>query len=352
MPVTEKEILEKLNTIPQPDGRNNLVGGGAVRQLDVDGSSVRLQLAVTVAEPKMAEALRSEVERQLLGMSGVESADVQVTTMLPTLQSQPQPEPSGWADRIPGVKRVIAVASGKGGVGKSTVAANLALALASEGRSVGLLDADIYGPSQQLMMGADESPVGDEEGRIIPVEAPGGVKVMSFGYIVDADQPVIWRGPMLQKALEQFFGDVVWGDLDYMVVDLPPGTGDVALTLCQNVPLAGVVIVTTPQDIALVDARKGLHMFQKLEVPVLGIVENMSSYKCPQCGHVEHVFGEGGGKRTAEALQIPLLGTIPLDPSIVAGGDAGTPVVLERPDSLPARAFFELAEAVAKAVGR
>jgi ATP-binding protein involved in chromosome partitioning len=174
---------------------------------------------------------------------------------------------------------------------------------------------------------------------------------MSFGYIVDSDQPVIWRGPMLQKALEQFFGDVVWGDLDYMVVDLPPGTGDVALTLCQNVPLAGVVIVTTPQDIALVDARKGLHMFEKLEVPVLGIIENMSSYECPKCGHVEHVFGEGGGKRTAEALQIPLLGAIPLDPSIVAGGDAGNPVVLDRPDSPSARAFFELAEAVAKAVG-
>jgi ATP-binding protein involved in chromosome partitioning len=273
--------------------------------------------------------------------------------MLPTLQqhAQPQPQPSGWGDRIPGVQKVIAVASGKGGVGKSTVAANLALALARGSRPVGLLDADIYGPSQQLMMGASETPVGDEEGRIVPVEAAGGVKVMSFGYIVDADQPVIWRGPMLQKALEQFFGDVVWGELDFMIVDLPPGTGDVALSLCQNVPIAGAVIVTTPQDIALVDARKGLHMFEKLEVPVLGIVENMSSYTCPKCGHVEHVFGEGGGRRTADRLQVPLLGAIPLDPSIVTGGDTGTPVVLERPESPAGRAFLELAEAVANAVG-
>ena len=249
---------------------------------------------------------------------------------------------------IPGVKRVIAIASGKGGVGKSTVAANLALALAQQERAVGLLDADIYGPSQQLMMGTEEGPSGDSEGRIIPVTAPGGVKMMSFGFIVDPDQPVIWRGPMLQKALEQFFGDVLWGELDDLVVDLPPGTGDVALTLCQNVPLAGAVIVTTPQDVALIDARKGLNMFHKLSVNVLGIIENMSHFECPSCGHVEHVFGSGGGQRTAEALRVPFLGSVPLDPAIVAGGDSGRPVVLERPDSAAARAFTELAEQLLK----
>jgi ATP-binding protein involved in chromosome partitioning len=355
MALNQRDILEKLNTIPQPDGTNSLVGGGAVRELDVDGSSVRLTLAVTVDRPQLAENLRAEVERQLTALPDVEHAEVRVTAMLPTLGGQPQPAPApaptGWADRIPGVKHVIAVASGKGGVGKSTVAANLAMAIARRGSTVGLLDADIYGPSQQLMMGADEVPIGDEHGRIQPVEAPGGVKVMSFGYIVDADQPVIWRGPMLQKALEQFFGDVVWGELDFLVVDLPPGTGDVALTLCQNVPLAGAIIVTTPQDIALIDARKGLHMFEKLEVKVLGIVENMASYECPQCGHIEHVFGEGGGRRTADTLGIPFLGSIPLDPSIVAGGDAGKPVVLERPDSPSGRAFVELSEAVTKAAG-
>ena len=181
------------------------------------------------------------------------------------------------------------------------------------------------------MMGAKEPPTGDEQGRIHPVTVPGGVKVMSFGFIVDPDQPVIWRGPMLQKALEQFFGDVLWGDLDDLVVDLPPGTGDVALTLCQQVPMAGVIIVTTPQDVALIDARKGLHMFRKLGVPVLGIVENMSFYECTECGHIEHIFGAGGGERTAEALEIPFLGSIPIDPAIVTGGDAGSPVVLDSP---------------------
>jgi ATP-binding protein involved in chromosome partitioning len=282
-------------------------------------------------------------------MSGVDSAEVRVQTMLATVsgpgpQAQAAPQPQGWGHLIPDVKRVVAVASGKGGVGKSTVAANLALAIAHTGRSAGLLDADIYGPSQQLMMGAEEGPSGDSSGKIHPVQAAGGVKVMSFGYIVEADQPVIWRGPMLQKALEQFVGDVLWGELDYLVVDLPPGTGDVALTLCQNVPLAGAVIVTTAQDVALIDARKSLHMFRKLEVPVLGIVENMSFYTCPDCGHVEHIFGSGGGRRTADALGVPFLGEIPIDPAVAAGGDAGEPVVLARPSSPVALAFTEIAK--------
>jgi ATP-binding protein involved in chromosome partitioning len=230
MAVTEREILEKLGTIPVPSGRQSLIESGAIRQLKVDGSAVRLVLAIQAPRPGTAEALRTEVARQIGSIPGVEEADVQIQTLLPTVDGGPQPGPSTWADRIPGVKRVIAVASGKGGVGKSTVAANLALALAAQDRTVGLLDADIYGPSQQLMMGAEEPPASDEQGRIIPVTVPGGVKVMSFGFIVDPDQPVIWRGPMLQKALEQFFGDVVWGELDDLVVDLPPGTGDVALT--------------------------------------------------------------------------------------------------------------------------
>jgi ATP-binding protein involved in chromosome partitioning len=201
------------------------------------------------------------------------------------------------------------------------------------------------------MMGTTEDPTGDPESdKIEPVTAPGGVKVMSFGFLVDPDQPVIWRGPMLQKALEQFVGDVAWGDLDFLVVDLPPGTGDVALTLCQNVPMAGTVIVSTPQDVALIDARKGLHMFRKLEVPVLGIVENMSGFECPECGHLEHVFGSGGGQRTADDLGIPLLGSIPLDPAIVAGGDSGRPVVMDRPDSPAAKAFVELAKSLAATI--
>ena len=225
------------------------------------------------------------------------------------------------------------------------------MALASLGHSVGLLDADIYGPSQQMMMGTTNEPSGDPEGKILPAIAESGVKVMSFGFLVDADQPVIWRGPMLQKALEQFVGDVEWGVLDFLIVDLPPGTGDVALTLCQNVPMAGAVIVTTPQDVALIDARKGLHMFRKLEIAVLGIVENMASYACPECGHLEHIFGSGGGQKTAEELDVPFLGSIPLDPAVVAGGDSGKPVVSARPDSPTAQAFVDLAKGLAEQIG-
>ena len=351
MTLTNQSVLETLHEIHAPGSTQSLVEVGSIRDLEIEGSTVRLALAVQVVQPSDVEELRGRVTTALQAMDEVGEVELQIQPMMPMASAppQPEPEPTTWADKIPGIKRVVAVASGKGGVGKSTVSANLAHALAQDGFSVGLLDADIYGPSQQIMMGAIGEPMGDEDGKIFPVEAPGGVKVMSFGYFVDADQPVIWRGPMLQKALEQFFGDVHWGELDYLVVDLPPGTGDVALTLCQNVPLAGTVIVTTPQDVALIDARKGLHMFTKLETRVLGIVENMSGYECPECGHMEHVFGTGGGARTAEELGLPLLGPVPLDPAIVIGGDNGTPVVLERPDSPSARAFVEIAEKVAGA---
>jgi len=347
MALTEQMILETLHEIQVPGSQTNLVESGAVRQIEVEGSSVSVVLAVEAPQPTTAGQVKAAVEAALATVDEVETATVTVHPLLTTVQpgptTAPEPPPT-WADKIPDVRNVIAVASGKGGVGKSTVSANLALAMAALGHSVGLLDADIYGPSQQIMMGTTEEPMGDPEGKIRPVDSPGGVKVMSFGFLVDPDQPVIWRGPMLQKALEQFVGDVLWGELDYLVVDLPPGTGDVALTLCQNVPMAGVVIVTTPQDVALVDARKSLHMFRKLEVPVLGIVENMSVYECPECGHIEHIFGDGGGLRTAEELGVPLLGSIPLDAAIVAGGDSGKPVVSERPDSPAGRAFTELAE--------
>jgi ATP-binding protein involved in chromosome partitioning len=354
MTLTQQTILEKLHEIPAPGGRMSLVEAGAVRGIEVEDGAVTVVLAVEATDPNIATEVRKTVEASISELDGVETAEVTVHPLLATVQPGPthaEEPPPTWADKIPGVKHVIAVASGKGGVGKSTVSANLSLALASQGHTVGLLDGDIYGPSQQLMMGTTDEPEGDAEGRIHPVTSPGGVKVMSFGFLVDPDQPVIWRGPMLQKALEQFVGDVNWGELDYLVIDLPPGTGDVALTLCQNVPMAGVVIVTTPQDVALIDARKSLHMFNKLEVPVLGIVENMSAFQCPECGHVEHVFGSGGGQRTAEELGVPLLGSIPLDPAIVVGGDTGKPVVIDRPDSPTGKAFVELAKAVAEKVG-
>jgi ATP-binding protein involved in chromosome partitioning len=350
MALTQQTVLEKLHEIQAPGAPHSLVEAGAVRGIQVDGGAIKVVLAVNAPQPSVVGEVRKAVETALGTLEGAQTVAVTVQPLLTTMDSrQPAPEPPpNWADKIPGVRHVVAVASGKGGVGKSTVSANLALALAAQGLRVGLLDGDIYGPSQQMMMGTTEDPTGDAEGRILPVEAPGGVKVMSFGFLVDPDQPVIWRGPMLQKALEQFVGDVIWGELDFLVVDLPPGTGDVALTLCQNVPMAGVVIVTTPQDVALIDARKSLHMFRKLEVPVLGIVENMSGYQCPECGHVEQVFGSGGGRRTADELRVPLLGSVPLDPAIVSGGDSGRPVVVERPDSPAGRAFAELARSVAE----
>jgi ATP-binding protein involved in chromosome partitioning len=350
MPLSNPMILEALHEIQAPGRPQSLVEAGAIRDLEIDGSTVRLELAVQVTQPSDVDQLRARVEGALQAMDEIGEVELKIQPMMPMATPPPaETEPPGWADKIPGVKRVIAVASGKGGVGKSTVASNLAHALADRGFSVGLLDADIYGPSQQLMMGTIGEPEGDEEGHIYPAEAPGGVKVMSFGYLVDTDQPVIWRGPLLQKALEQFFGDVIWGELDYLVVDLPPGTGDVSLTLCQNVPLAGTIIVTTPQDVALIDARKGLNMFTKLDTPVLGIVENMAGFTCPECGHTEPIFSSGGGARTAEALGLPLLGSVPIDPAVVVGGDTGKPVVVEQPDSTSAKAFAEIAEKIADA---
>ncbi len=354
MALTQQLILEKLHNIPAPNGAGSLVEAGAVRGIEIDGDSVKVTLAVEAPQPNVAGEVKKIVEELLATMDEVGSAEVTVHPLLATVQARPAAEPEPpptWEDKIPGIKHVIAVASGKGGVGKSTVSANLALALTSLGHSVGLLDADIYGPSQQMMMGTMIEPTGDPEGKIQPATADGGVKVMSFGFLVDPDQPVIWRGPMLQKALEQFVGDVAWGELDFLVVDLPPGTGDVALTLCQNVPMAGTVIVTTPQDVALIDARKGLHMFRKLEIPVLGIIENMASFACPECGHLEHIFGEGGGSRTAKELEVPFLGSIPLDPAVVVGGDEGKPVVTSRPDSPTAQAFIQLAKTLVEQIG-
>ncbi len=353
MPLTQDTVMTALGSIALPGTDRNLVEAGCVRQVEVDGATVRVLISVPTGNPADGEAVRADAVRVLEGIGEVEKAIVEARVL------PPPPEPGApqvgsqqapaWADRLTDVRHVIAVASGKGGVGKSTVSANLALGLARLGRGVGLLDADIYGPSQQMMFGGGQ-PMGDPSGKIVPIKAAGGVKVMSLGMIIDADQPVIWRGPMLMKALEQFVGDVLWGELDDLVVDLPPGTGDVALTLCQNVPLAGAVIVTTPQDVALIDARKALLMFRKLGVRVLGLVENMAHFTCPSCGHVEHIFGSGGGLRTAQELEIPFLGEIPIDPAIVAGGDAGCPILVERPDSPAAQAFQELAGQVAEAL--
>ena len=266
-------------------------------------------------------------------------------------QTQPSPRPAAHAVQpglhpIPRIRNVIAIGSGKGGVGKSTTAVNLALALHAEGARVGILDADVYGPSIPAMLGLSGKPESPDNKSIEPMRA-FGVEAMSIGFLVDADMPMIWRGPMATSALTQLFSDTRWGDLDYLLIDLPPGTGDIQLTLAQKIPVAGAVIVTTPQDIATLDAKKALKMFEKVEVPVLGIVENMAVHTCSNCGHVEHLFGQGGGERMAAQYGVPLLGSLPLDIAIREQGDAGQPVVVAAPDSAVAQAYRQVARAMA-----
>jgi ATP-binding protein involved in chromosome partitioning len=253
---------------------------------------------------------------------------------------------------LAGIKNIVAVASGKGGVGKSTVAVNLALAWAAQGARVGLLDADIYGPSQPLMLGLEGQRPGSPDGKQLTPLRAHGVTAMSIGFLVDAEQPMVWRGPMVTQALTQLLSETQWGELDYLVVDMPPGTGDIQLTLAQRVPVSGAVIVTTPQDIALADARKGLKMFEKVSVPVLGIVENMSLHVCSSCGHVEHIFGAGGGARMAEQFGVTLLGELPLDAKIREEADGGRPTVVAAPDTARAKAYFDTARRTAGALAR
>jgi ATP-binding protein involved in chromosome partitioning len=303
---------------------------------------------MTTASAEVAAQIRSECDAALRALPGVTAVTVAVETgQAPVNLAGAQ---AARPEMLPDTRFMVAVASGKGGVGKSTVAGNLAIALRQLGYTVGLLDCDIYGPSQQMMMGIDEKPFLNEEEKIVPIEKYG-VRVMSIGFLMDADTPVIWRGPMIYKAIEQFLGDVAWGTQDFLIVDLPPGTGDAQLTLTQKVALSGAVIVTTPQDVALIDARKGLAMFQKVNVPLIGIIENMSGFECPKCGHVEPIFKTGGGERTALELGVPFLGRIPLDPRIALSGDAGMPIVAAEPDSASTKAFLELGKAVVKAVG-
>ena len=346
MALTEAQVSEALKKVKFPGLSRDIVSFGFVKRVAISGGRVEVTIAMTTAKPDAAAAVERDARQVLEALPGVSEV---------VLECQAQPPAAAHAAMpvrtvLPGVRRKIAVASGKGGVGKSTVAANLALALRRGGASVGLLDADIYGPSQQLMMGCRERPLVNAEEKIVPVDAQG-VKVMSLGFLMDTDQPVIWRGPMVMKALQQFIEDVAWGELDYLVVDLPPGTGDAQLTMTQQVPLDGAVIVTTPQDVALIDARKGLAMFQRVNVRVLGIVENMSAFVCPHCGARSEIFKSGGGRRTAAELGVPFLGDIPIDPAVVVGGDAGTPIVASHPDSVAAQAFVALAAEVVSALG-
>jgi len=346
MELTETAVREALKQVKFPGLTRDIVSFGFVKSVRVEDGSVAVEVAMTTANAAAGAEVERSARAVLEALPGVRRVTLECKVQAPQAAAAAPPPAT-----LPGVRYKVAVASGKGGVGKSTVAANLALALRAGGASVGLLDADIYGPSQQMMMGCTEKPMVSAEEKILPVDGHG-VKVMSLGFLMDPDQPVIWRGPMVMKALQQFIEDVDWGTLDYLVVDLPPGTGDAQLTVTQQVPLDGAVIVTTPQDVALIDARKGLAMFQKVNVPVLGVIENMSAFVCPQCGATSEIFKHGGGRRTAEQLGVPFLGDVPIDPEIVVGGDAGTPIVAARPDSAAARAFMSVADAVRRQVSR
>ncbi len=343
MQVTAEAVREALRGVRFPGLGRDIVSFGFVKGIEVQGTTVRVRIEMTTANPEAAPAVERDARLVLAALPGIEAVEVECAASEPG-------QPQGVEDHprsLPGVRATVAVASGKGGVGKSTVAANLAVALAARGLKVGLLDADIYGPSQQLMMGASERPFVNEHERIVPPTCHG-VRLMSLGLIVDPDQPVIWRGPMVMKALQQLLDDVEWGELDVVVIDLPPGTGDAQLTVTQALPLSGAVVVTTPQDVALIDARKGLAMFQRLDVPVIGIIENMSVFVCPHCGHREAIFGQGGGERTAQTLGVPFLGGVPIDPQVVTTGDGGTPIVVAAADSAAAQAFAALATTVAE----
>jgi ATP-binding protein involved in chromosome partitioning len=344
VPVSEAEVREALRKVTFPGLSRDIVSFGFVRGIRVAGGEVAVEIVVSTANPAAGQEIERNARSVVEAIEGVERAAIDVRVEAPGTASAAAAAPQE-RELLPQVRYKVAVASGKGGVGKSTVAANLSLALKQLGLTVGLLDADIYGPSQQMMMGCSEQPQITEDEKVLPVDA-SGVKVMSLGFLMDPDTPVIWRGPMVMKAIEQFLVDVEWGELDCLVVDLPPGTGDAQLTLTQRVPLDGVVIVTTPQDVALIDARKGLAMFRKVNVPVLGIVENMSTFVCPSCGHVEQIFKIGGGRRTAEQLGVPFLGEIPIDPAIVVGGDSGRPIILEKPESQAALAFRGVGQAI------
>jgi ATP-binding protein involved in chromosome partitioning len=353
MSVTQEAVLEALRSVIHPGLARDIVTIGAVKELVVDGDEVRFHLELSGGNPAVAERLREVSRTTVEGLSGVRCVRVDVQAVSAPSSglgmagsAQPHPSAPEGPAPLPGIAHTIAVASGKGGVGKSTVAVNLAVALAKGGLRTALLDADIYGPSIPLMMGVNEQPEVDPNGpRIIPFERHG-IRFMSLGFLVDPREAVIWRGPMVMKALGHLLDEVAWGELDVMVVDLPPGTGDAQLTLAQKVLLSGAIIVTTPQDVALADAIKGVAMFRKVGVPVMGIVENMSYFACPHCGERTDIFGHGGGKAEAERMGVPFLGEVALDPAIRNSGDKGTPAAITDPDAPRAKTFSEIAARV------
>jgi ATP-binding protein involved in chromosome partitioning len=340
--LTEDDIKKALQAVKYPGYSRDIVSFGLVKQIATKNGAVSVSMQLTSSNPDAAQQIKAESERVLKALPGVSAVHVEVK-----LQPGAQAAQSPWSQqsKVPGIRRVVAVASGKGGVGKSTVSVNLACGLQHLGAAVGLLDCDIYGPSIPLMMGTREKPrVSDDETMLFPVVAHG-IKLMSMGFLLQDDQPVIWRGPMINKTIGQFLHGVLWDELDFLLVDLPPGTGDAQLSLCQTVPLDGGVIVTTPQEASLGVVRKGIAMFEKVNVPILGIVENMSYFTAPSGERVE-IFGHGGGRLEAERQGIPFLGEVPIFTEIREGGDHGLPVVVSGPDKPAGQAFIRVAEAV------
>lgn len=340
MPVTDTALLDALKSVVDPNTGKDFVSTKALRNLRIDGGDVAFDVELGYPAKSQVAGLRKSLIAAARGVAGVENVSVNVATKI-----IPHAVQRG-VQLLPNVKNIVAVASGKGGVGKSTTAVNLALALAAEGAAVGILDADIYGPSQPMMMGIEGRPESEDGKTMEPLENYG-VQVMSIGFLVDADNPMIWRGPMATQALEQLLRQTNWRELDYLIVDMPPGTGDIQLTLSQRVPLTGAVIVTTPQDIALLDAKKGIKMFEKVGVPILGIVENMAVHVCSNCGHVEHIFGAEGGRKLAEQYQMDYLGALPLDIRIREQADGGRPTVVSDPDGEVAGLYLGVARQVA-----
>jgi ATP-binding protein involved in chromosome partitioning len=336
----EAALLDALKTVIDPNTGKDLVATKLLKNLRIEGGDVAFDVELGYPAKSQMPLLRKALIAAARTVAGVENVSVNISSKVIAHAVQ------RGVQLMPNVKNIVAVASGKGGVGKSTTAVNLALALAAEGASVGILDADIYGPSQPMMMGIQGRPE-SSDGKTMEAMENYGVQVMSIGFLIDADNPMIWRGPMVTQALEQLLRQTNWGNLDYLIVDMPPGTGDIQLTLCQKVPLTGALIVTTPQDIALLDARKGLKMFEKVGVPILGLVENMSVYVCPNCGHTEHIFGADGGRRMSAEYGVDYLGALPLNLSIREQADSGRPTVVSDPDGEIAAIYKSVARQMA-----
>lgn len=337
--VSESQILNALRAVKDPDLHRDIVSLGFVQDVKICAGQVAFKIVLTTPACPVRNKMRDEAKAVVSALPGVTQVNVQMDAKVGATQGIPEKQ------AIPGIRNILVVGSGKGGVGKSTVTANLAISLAQMGARVGLMDGDIYGPNIPLMLGITEQPLVQNE-RVLPV-IKHGIKIISMGFFNRGDTPVIWRGPMLHSAVQQFLKQVTWGELDYLLVDLPPGTGDVQLTLVQSVPLTGAVVVSTPQDVALQDARKALMMFKQMKVEVLGIVENMSYYLCPHCHQRSDIFSHGGAKRASEKFQVPFLGEIPLDVAIREGSDNGLPITIAQPDSGLSKVFQQVAEQLA-----